>query len=711
MNLEEVAGRFPNARRSGAGYSVRCPLHDDKNASASVNDGDIGVQVHCFVCGKERTAEVIAAVGLTFKDLMYSSNGNGHRAVVTSYPYHDENGTPLYYIKRTQPKGFFAEKPDGTKSIKGARRVLYRLPELLAADVETVVYLCEGEKDADRLASLGLLATTTTFGSKAPWLDEYGEVLRGRHIVIPRDHDEPGVAYAEDRARHLHGIAASVKIVHLYDGPIPPKHGKDISDWLNEGHDVEELVRLEEAAPEWTPETKTVEPETGLQPHIDSGVANMERLVHQHHQDVRHLDRVGWYAWDGRRFARDAEAELVRRAIATVRTMYHEAADIEDEKERVSFLNHIRRSESEPEIRRMVTLAQSHVDVHVPKPERFDRDRMLFNVENGTIDLRTGELHPHRRDDLITKLAGCAYDPNAKCPTFDAFLERIFDGSLEMRGFVRRLIGYCLTGEVREHVLPIFWGDGANGKTTFFLTMLALFGEYGTTAPPDLLVVRKHKGHPTELMCLMGARFAAATETPQGAFLSETVVKTITGGDRIKARGVFENFVEFPPTHKILMATNHKPAVVGCDAGIWRRLLLVPFDVTIEPDEQDVHMVDKLLLELPGVLNWALEGCRQWQKGGLKPPEAVRVATKAYREESDHLPAFLDECCVLAPHAKVEKGKFFADYTAWCQRNAETSMPKVELGRRLKAKGIEDVKSDKHRFWKGIGLVVKDTTS
>jgi putative DNA primase/helicase len=710
VNLTEVAGHFDNVKRSGTGYSARCSVHDDRNNSLSLSDGDIGVQVFCHVCGKDETENVLAAVGLTFKDLM-NGNGKGHRSpmnIVTTYPYRDETGAEKFESCRLFPKDFRVRRPDGTGghiyNLDGVRRVPYRLPELLQSDKETVVYIVEGEKDVDRIRAFGL-RSTCNLGGAGKWRKEYNRHFAGRPVVLIPDNDDPGRKHAQAVAASLHGTAASIKLLNL---PGLPEHG-DVSDWLDAGHDVEELVRLEEAASPWTPAAPVPDTATGeVQLHIDSGLANMERLVRQHHHDVRYLKGPGWYAWDGRRFAPDAEAELVRRAIATVRTMYHEAAAIEGEKARTAFLNHIRRSESEPEIRRMVALAQSHRDIYITKAARFDSDPMLLNLHNGTLDLRTRALLPHRREDQLTKLAGCVYDPNATCPTWTAFLETIFAGDQDMIGFVQRLAGYCMTGEVREHVLPIFWGDGANGKTTFINTILAVLGEYATTAPPDLLVVRKHKGHPTELMDLMGARFAAAVETPLGAFLDESLVKNLTGGDRIKARYCFKDFVEFPPTHKLLLATNHRPAVHGTDGGIWRRLLLIPFAVTIAPEDQDEHLLDKLTLELTGILNWTVQGCTDWQETGLKPPKQVRVATKSYREESDHLPGFIEECCVIANHAKVEKGTAFAEYTGWCQRNAESPMPKLELGRRFKALGAGDEKSNGRRFWTGIGLAAKD---
>jgi putative DNA primase/helicase len=446
-----------------------------------------------------------------------------------------------------------------------------------------------------------------------------------------------------------------------------------------------------------------------VQHHSDSGVRNMERLIEQHHEDVRFLRAVGWHAWDGRRYAPKAEAELTRRAIATVRTMYHEAAGIADEKARTLFLAHIRKSESEPELRRMVTLAQSHALAHVSEAAAFDADPMLFNVQNGTVDLRDGSLRPHRREDMLTKVAGCAFDAEAACPTWLRFLETTF-GDDEMIQFVRRLVGYFLTGEVREHILPIFWGSGANGKTTLLRAVLAVLGDYGTTAPSDLLVLRKHKDHPTELMVLLGARLAVASETPLGGYLAETLVKSLTGNDTIAARRVFHDYITFTPTHKLLIGTNHKPQIRGTDDAVWRRVLLIPFTHTVPTDEQDPRLLDKLVAEAPGILAWAVRGCLEWQSEGLRPPEKVRAATDEYRKESDHFPTFLDECCVVQSFAKVEKGAAFITYTKWCEANGEHPVPKREFGYRLKALGADEEKSNGRRFWTGIGLLAKEGT-
>lgn len=701
MNLEEVAARF-EARRSGANYAARCPLHDDQHPSLSISPGDDGGTVLlCHACGKEATEAILAARELTFADLR-PSNGNGHSraGANTVYVYRDENGKDLFHVCRTPEKKFFQQKPDGSNGIKGVRRVLYRLPEILKADPTTTVWIVEGEKDVDRLRALGLVATCNP-GGAGKWREEYNVHLKGRPIFITPDNDQPGRDHAIAVARAMHGTAASVRVVHLPG----LKNHDDVTDFLAAGHTVDELRALAEATPDWSPTTTSSD---DVQKHIDSGVANMERLIAQHHPDVRYLKNVGWYSWDGRRFAPDAEPDLVRRAIRTVRAMYHEAADIEDEKKRTAFSAHIRKTESEPEIRRMVLLAQSDEKIYVPMPEYFDADPMLLNLHNGTLNLKTRELHPHRQEDRITKLAGCAYDSQATCPTFDAFIHRMLDGDTDMIAFLQRLVGYWITGEIREHVLPIFWGDGANGRSTLIDNLQRLLGDYASQAPPNLLVLLHHKAHPTELTELIGARFVPTVETDRKDALNETLVKTLTGGDTLKARRMYRDFVEFRPTHKLVMVTNHKPRIDGTDYAIWRRVLLVPFNVVIPEKERDGHLPNKLATELPGVLNWALRGCLEWQANGLNPPAKVKAATETYRQESDHLATFIDEMCVVKQFARVEKRFIFLAYDEWCLKNSETPMPKVELGRRLKAIGATDDRSHGKHFWSGIGIAAKD---
>lgn len=277
----------------------------------------------------------------------------------------------------------------------------------------------------------------------------------------------------------------------------------------------------------------------------------------------------------------------------------------------------------------MVVVSLSRPDLAI-LPATLDAHTWWLNVDNGTLDLRNGTLRPHERRDYLTQLCPVAYDPAAKCPTWLQFLETILGRDGDLVVYVQRLVGYCLTGSTREHVLPFLYGVGANGKSTFIGTLLAMLGsDYAIKAPSDLLLA-KQDTHPTERADLFGKRLVACVEVEDGRRLAESLVKELTGGDRVRARRMREDFWEFPATHKIWLAANHKPTVRGIDLGIWRRIKLLPFTVVIPDDQQDKDLPVKLLDELPGILAWAVEGCRQWLVDGLREPACVRSATGDY---------------------------------------------------------------------------------
>jgi putative DNA primase/helicase len=374
---------------------------------------------------------------------------------------------------------------------------------------------------------------------------------------------------------------------------------------------------------------------------------NAERLVAQHGQDLKYCHPWRhWFCWDGQRWRPDDTGGPARAAKLTVRSIYDEAASGRDEDERKAIAGWACKSEAAGRITAMLSLASSEADV-VVLPEELDIDPWALNVENGTVDLHTGDLQPHDREDLITKIAGCRYDPKAEAPTWTKFLERVMDGNQELIAFLQRAVGYSLTGTTGEECLFIPYGTGANGKSKFLGAIHALLGGYAQQLPRETLTTRQRNGNiPNDLAALQGIRFTTAIETRQGQRLDEELVKQLTGGDKIRARFLHAEFFEFRPAAKIWLATNHKPKITGTDDGIWRRIRLVPFEVTIPEDERDHDLAAKLEAELPGILAWAVEGCLAWQQHGLKPPTAVASATDTYRQEEDLFGDFVEQCCV-----------------------------------------------------------------
>ncbi len=349
------------------------------------------------------------------------------------------------------------------------------------------------------------------------------------------------------------------------------------------------------------------QPTRGSRPLTDSG--NAERFADQHGDKVRYCyPWNGYLAYDGARWARDCVGAVEQLAKQTARSILKEASGESDDDRRKALVKYATRSESGQSRASMLRLAQSEPGIPI-MPEQLDQDVWALNCPNGTIDLRTGNLRPHRREDHITKLCHVVYDSDATCPRWIEFQDRICDGHESLIAFKQRFYGYCLTGDVSEQVLLILYGGGANGKSTEVNTFLRLLGEdYAMKAPADFLMVKRGE-HPTAQAGLYGMRFVACVETDEGRRFAESMVKDLTGSERIRARRMREDFWEFDPTHKIILASNHKPTVRGTDHAIWRRIRLVPFAVTIPESEQDKSLPGKLLTELPGILAWCVRGC------------------------------------------------------------------------------------------------------
>jgi putative DNA primase/helicase len=437
-------------------------------------------------------------------------------------------------------------------------------------------------------------------------------------------------------------------------------------------------------------------------------LGNSERFVADHGGDVRYCYPWStWLVWTGARWERDEAGRVQRLAKESVRKIYQEAAAAEDEDRRKALAKHAQRSEAADRIRAMLELAKSELPV---SPEELDAATMLLNTKSGTIDLRTGELREHRREDLITKLAPTTYVPDAAAPTWAATLERVLP-SAELRAFFKMLCGYAISGDVSEHVLPVLYGTGANGKSTVLNALLAVAGDYGMQAAPDLLVSKKGS-HPTEVADLFGMRLVASIEVEDGHRLAESLVKQLTGGDKVRARRMRQDFWQFDPTHKVFMAVNHKPEVRGTDNAIWRRLRLIPFTETIPAAEQDKKLPERLEAELSGILRWAVEGCLEWQREGLQAPAEVRKATVAYRSEMDVIGAFLADECEIGPDYRASFKAVYASYSEWCVEGGERPEKQRRFNARLKERGqFEDRRSGPGgaNEWHGLRLLKKET--
>lgn len=441
-------------------------------------------------------------------------------------------------------------------------------------------------------------------------------------------------------------------------------------------------------------------------------LANARRFVAAFGNDVLFCHAWGkWLAWDGARWKIDDDGAVTRMATTVADQVWHEAVDHRTD-DTIEFAEKTSKASG---INAMLKLAASMRPIRV---DDLDANPMLLNCPNGTLHLRTGELRPHRREDTITKISPTNFKPDAGSFHFDRFLEGLFPDQSTI-DFMQRFFGYCLTGDVSEQILAVFYGIGSNGKSTLLNAIQHTLGtDFSAAAPPSLLMEKKTETHPTELAGLFGKRLVIAQETNAGARLAEATVKSLTGGDVISARRMREDFWQFSPTHKLVLVTNHKPRVKGTDHAIWRRLVLVPFARKFwNPDKgetgpaelrQNKALPAKLKLEAEGCLTWMVQGCLSWQRTGLQIPESVRAATEVYRNESDTLGRFVAECCLTMPSVKVKFSCLFDELEKWCNEGGDNLPTRTFAGQWLKDNGYQD-KHSGARWYLGIALKAETT--
>lgn len=627
------------------------------------------------------------------------------------HTYTDANGTEMFHVVRLrQANGEKLVRPitlngAGYKQGRGDKPPqgwpLYRLADLLA-DPAATAWVVEGETCADALRKLGMVATTTGSCSSADGAD--WTPLRGRSVRIWPDNDGPGAKYADAVAERLRALGCAVGVLDAAALNLPEKG--DCVDWLaaNPGATADDAAALP---------VVPAEDEPGGAHDPCSHLANAHRIIRHFGDTMLFVEGIGWHVWAppwrhdelGARLTVQPLGKLIAQEAADMAPWVAAAPSADERNRREDAMSRRFKwagaSENATVIEASLRMAAPHLACRAAD---MDAKPMLLGLPAGVLELDTGTHREHRTTDLLTKTAGCDFDPDAKAPAWERFIAEIMAEDAELIDFIHRLAGYALSGHRGEHLLPICWGRGANGKSTFLGALHATLGDYAGTAAPGLLIQRHGSDHPTGLADLQGRRLVVASETGEAGRLNEEQVKLLTGGDRITARRMRMDFYEFEPTHLLLLQTNHRPRVGGTDEGIWRRLRLIPFGVTIPPEKRDARLPETLRAELPGILAWCWRGWQRYQAEGFNEPEAVRTATAAYRDASDLVGAFLADSCVVEAGATATARELYSAYRAWCEGSGEHPRPQRDFGMRLTERGFERVRYGSGFRWRGLRL-------
>jgi len=694
-------------------WQAICPCHDDNRASLSIkNDPSTGiVSMYCHAC-KAQGPEVLKALKLDIK--------KETRKITKTYPYYSESGKLLFEVVRYEPKNFLQRRPDGKGGWvwKGISRyyALYNLPEIARAEPRAAwIVIVEGEKDADRLntrayyhspSSPELLATTYPSGA-GKWRQKYNEHLAGHKVAILPDNDDPGKKAAEIIAQSLSTHKEPPDVIKVVELPDLPVKG-DVSDWLDKGNTIDDLLGLIEEEGEYVPVLQGKIEKYAL---TESG--NGKRFANMHKNKLRYCHTwEKWLYYDGKVWRTNNCEQVSSSAQEVIQAIYADAANATTDFERSQISKHAIRSDSRPQAANMLWWAAREPEMCV-YAESFDTDIWKLNVLNGTIDLRTGKLLDHDKNDLITKLCPVEYDPDADQKPWLDFLVVACQGDYPLMEFLQTSVGYSLTGDTGEEKLFFVHGPEGTGKSTFLESIKAMMGDYAQTADFETFLYKKFGGGTrNDVAALAGCRFVSSIETDKGTRLAEGLVKQLTGGDTVRARFLYQESFEFMPQFKLWLAANDAPRVSDTDGAMWRRILRLPFEYVVPKKDRQASVKAKLKSDMAarsGILAWAIQGCLRWQKDGLGVPDIVEDATEDYRADQNPLKDFFEDCCEFFGAAVTPSAEIRKRYEEYCHAEGVRYMlgPK-EFSNRLKDRGCvsktEYFAGQSQRCWRGVGL-------
>lgn len=701
------------AVQHGGEWRCKCPAHDDTNPSLYMSEKNDKILLKCFAgCSQEAVINALRARDLWPAPQVRNAPPPG---VPRAY-----NGAE--YTQRWQYRDLESQRvcgivarydfPDGSKQVipffrrwpaggwrmghsEQYERVLYNA--CYVAQAKTV-FVVEGEKCADVITNTKrkIIGVTWPGGASSVSRANWSVLKDHPDVRIWPDNDAPGKGAASWIAKRL-PRARQVDLSQFGDIPA----GWDCADWVG-GEDPLDLKLIEpDTAHEVPAQEKDPLPNLGGTYALNDH-GNALRFVDMYAGRARYVPNLGWFLWEDNCWTKDDSNKVLLSAAEICAVIEKEASAAEDEDAAKRIVSFAQASGMLHRLRAMVEIAGAMPGV-VTQPDDLDSDPLLFCCRNGVVDLRDRALHQNRPEYLITKQSPVVYDPEATAPTWEIFLRRIMGDNTELIEYLRRAIGYSLTSDTSEQIMFMLWGGGQNGKSVFVETLAKIFGTYHTATTSDLVLLDTQSGE-NAIARLKGARFVPASEVPENSRFNEARVKQLTGQDTVAARYLYKEYFEFRPHFKFWLRCNSRPQIQGADLGIWRRMHCVPFTQTISEAEKDKHLAQKLERELPGILNWAIQGCLEWQMIGLSPPNEVTDTVSEYREDMDRLGQWLEERCIQDEGLKAKGSTLYQSYKSWCEDSGERPLSQRVLMIKLKDRGFKRSIAGGNRYYCGLDV-------
>ena len=699
--LNNLLTRLQDVKGSGEQYTAKCPAHDDQRASLSIAFKDGKILLKCFTgCD---TSAIIKILGLEFKDLFEDQRGyqpKTKKAMETVYEYTDENGVVIYCKKRFDQldgsKFFGFYKPDGTKGIGRTLHVPYKLHKFATAET---IYFAEGEKCVHAIEKAGYTATTLDAGAQSPWRKNYTPYFEGKKVIILPDNDSAGMKYAVNIKKALPHAVIKVLPDLLDKG--------DVYDWLEQGLTMQEIDELPDFEPgppepeiliEDLPDFIEINPfETSEARHRygwnDIGTSNF--FADAYKNICRYCPEAkNWYIYDGRIWRIDMGGSVVSQLGKAFTFYMLDCKKYLHDEQQENWIQYVANRIKKKNRDIMISDALSVYPIY---KKEFDSDNDLFNCQNGTLNLKTLEFKNHDPNDILTKISNVHYEPSAKSPLFDTFINEVMQGDAEKVEYLQKALGYALTADTHYETCFILYGATTrNGKSTLMSTIMHVLGEHGGYSldmKPETLALKKNadsRQASGDLARLDGCRFLNASEPPKRMIFDVALLKNMLGRDPITARNIYEREFTFRPKFKLFINTNFLPLITDETLFKSGRINVVTFERHFTPQEQDKTLKDKLISpeNISGIFNWCLEGLRKFRHNGLEPPQSVNDATAEYQHNSDKVGNFISECLEKSFDDNSKASDAYNIYKKWCDLNGYGCENKANFFDELKTKNL-----------------------